>query len=96
MPDTVVWVQAETLAGSVRTWHLGGALGDTLCGQSTRTMKSLPKAVWDQVLNPCSRCQLKKDLPAVASEPLSEPAEDRVVTEVEHEPIGRHARRKSA
>ncbi len=62
----VVWVQGQaelTGAGTVRTWHLAETPDVTLCGRTTQSMKSLPQAVWDQVLHPCAECQEKSDLP---------------------------------
>jgi len=64
MADRVVWVQGQTQqtgAGAVRTWHLAEAPDETLCGRTTQSMKALPQAAWDQVLNPCTECQKKAD-----------------------------------
>jgi hypothetical protein len=68
MSDEVVWVQ-ETDIDGLRTWHLEGALGETLCARSTRAMKALPNADWEQVLNQCPACQ--KLSGAAAAEVLS-------------------------
>lgn len=92
MPDRMVWVEQETVAGTVRTWHLEGVPGETLCGQRTQSMKALPKAAWDQVLNPCTHCQLKADLPVAVDESQRDLADDPEQIDAEHD-IGRHARR---
>jgi hypothetical protein len=63
-----VWVQGQTQltgAGEARTWHLAKAPEQTLCGRTTESMKAMPKAAWDQVLNPCTECQKEADLPYV-------------------------------
>ena len=91
MQDRMVCVQQEAAAGTVRTWHLEGVPGETLCGHAAQSMKVLPKATWDQVLNPCTRCQLQADLPFALSESAHGLAEDPELTDAEHE-IGRHAR----
>jgi hypothetical protein len=60
MTGTVVWVQGQTQQTGgvdVRTWHLAEAPDETLCGKSTQSMKAMPKAAWEQVLNPCPECQ---------------------------------------
>jgi hypothetical protein len=91
MQDRMVCVQQEAGAGTVRTWHLEGVPGETLCGHTAQSMKVLPKAAWDQVLNPCTHCQLQADLPAAVSESQHDLAEDPQLIDDEHE-IGRQAR----
>jgi len=93
MPDRMVWVEQETMAGTVRTWHLEGVPGETLCGQKTQSMKPLPKAAWDQVLNPCTRCQLKADQPVAMYGSERELVDNPDVIETEPG-IGRHGRRE--
>ena len=68
MAGGVVWVQGQTQqtgAGEVRTWHLAEGPDETLCGRTTQSMKAMPKASWEQVLNPCSECQKKADFAGV-------------------------------
>ncbi len=99
MTARCVWVQ-QTDIGRLRTWHLEGAPGETLCARSTQPMKALPGAVWDQVLNPCPACQKEPDVadvvpPAVDSAQAADSADppggsDVVDAEV---PPGKHARR---
>ena len=65
MANRVIWVQGQTQqmgAGAVRTWHLAEEPDETLCGRTTESMKAVPKAAWDQVLNPCNECQKKAEL----------------------------------
>lgn len=93
MPERMVCVEQEAVAGMVRTWHLGGVPGETLCGQTAQSMKVLPKAAWDQVLNPCTHCQLKADLPVPAYESGHDLADDSGLMNSEHY-IGRHTRRE--
>ena len=60
MAERMVWVQEQphqTDAGETRVWHLAEASDLTLCGRVTTSMKALPKAEWDWVINPCPRCQ---------------------------------------
>ena len=99
MPDRMVCVEQESVAGTVRTWHLGAVPGETLCGQTALSMKALPKAAWDQVLNPCTYCQLKADLPVAFDESgggLVEAPEVVDAPEVidAHHDTERHARRE--
>ena len=93
----MLWVQQPkqetTGASTVRTWHLDGALGETRCGLATRLLKALPKAAWDQVLNPCTHCQLNADLPGVAARPAPELPDAPGVSAAEHR-VGRHASRE--
>jgi hypothetical protein len=63
MSGRMIWVQGQAQqmgAGAVRTWHLEGSPGETLCGRPTLPMKATPGASWNQVLNPCSECQAKE------------------------------------
>ena len=58
--ERTVWVQGQihqTDAGELRIWHLAEIDDQTLCGRVTRSMKALPKADWDRVMNPCPECQ---------------------------------------
>ncbi len=84
MPDRMVWVGQESIAGTVRTWHLVDVPGETLCGLSTQAMKALPKAAWKQVLNPCTHCQLKADLPVAMYESPRELGDNSDVAQPEH------------
>lgn len=93
MPDRMVCVEQESIAGTVRTWHLVGIPGETLCGQSTQSMKILPNAAWKQVLNPCTRCQLKVDLPVTVYESRPECDDDSDALQPERD-VGRHAGRE--
>lgn len=91
MPERMVCVEQESVAGTVRTWHLGGVPGETLCGQTAQSMKALPKAAWDQVLNPCTYCQLKADLPVAVDESGGGLAEAPEMIDAHHD-IGTHTR----
>lgn len=46
----------------MRTWHLEGTLGETLCGKSTLPMKAAPGASWECVMNPCQQCNADAEL----------------------------------
>ena len=92
MPDRMVCVEQEAVAGTVRTWHLEGVPGETLCGQTAQSMKTLPRAVWDQVLNPCTHCQMKADLPVADYESGHDLAGNPELIDTEPE-TGRHAGR---
>jgi hypothetical protein len=65
MEERMVWVQEQTHqtdAGEMRVWHLAETSDQTLCGRVTRSMKALPKAEWDRVMNPCPECQQQAHL----------------------------------
>jgi hypothetical protein len=67
MSSSTVWVQATDL-DRLRTWHLQGVPGETLCDRSTQAMKAMPKAEWRQVMNPCPNCQKSVDAIDAAAE----------------------------
>ncbi|HEX4433575.1 MAG TPA: hypothetical protein VH012_02020 [Acidimicrobiales bacterium] len=67
MSASTVWVQRTDL-DRLRTWHLQGVPGETLCDRPTQAMKAMPKAEWRQVLNPCLNCQKSADATGAAAE----------------------------
>jgi len=90
MASREVWVQGQTQqtgAGAVRIWHLAETPDVTLCGRATESMKALPQAAWDQVLNPCTQCRTQNELPAgsstgPAAEPVHRESDESTVSEM--------------